>query len=426
MPRLALLLPALLGGSALTKPLPAPVELYVQSGQIATPSPLAKYEPPAGCYVGIWADLNSPAGQADLEQVNRAVGSHAVYFRYNFFRKPENSNPWSPFFPAAFVQKLAGDTAAIHLAVEPRIPLKEVTEDLVREWARQARNMNQPIFMRWASEFNDSVNNWSKDPALYREKFRMVARIMHEEAPNVAMVWTPMAFTDIKSVIDYYPGQEFVDWVGITLYSKYYWNGDPAKVTVNMLPTERLETLYHTFSGRHPIQVSEYAAEHHSASSSRDLSAFATSKMQQFYFNIMLKYPRIKNINWLNFDMTAADEYKGYAVTRRANYNLLKSSSVLKTYQHILSEPYFLKTFRAASKYSYVPFPNTTGKDVQVLSYVGDARVSSVRYFLDGVLVQKSTVAPYRIQLRNLKTGRHILRAVANVGRPVEQTFMVR
>lgn len=403
-----------------------PVQLYVQTSQVAPPGPLAKFEPPAGCYVGIWADLDSPSGRSDLEQVNRVVGSHAIYFRYNFFRRPEQSNPWSPFFPSSFVSKLATDTTAIHLAVEPRIPLAEVTEDLVHEWARRAAALNRPIFMRWASEFNDTVNAWSKDPALYREKFRLVARIMHEEAPNVAMVWTPMAFTDIKSVIEFYPGREFVDWVGITMYSKYYWNGDPRKVTVNLLPTERLDTLYRTFSDRHPIQVSEYAAEHHNASSARDLSAFATAKMQQFYFNIMLKYPRIKNINWLNFDMTTSEGYKGYPATRRANYNLLKSSTVLKTYQQILKEPYFLKAFHAASTSSFVPFPATTGKSVQVLSYVGDARVSSVRYLLDGKLVQKTAVAPYRIQLSNLKTGKHTLRAVANVGDPVEYSFTVR
>lgn len=81
----------------------APVQLYVQTSQVATPGPLAKFEPPAGCYVGIWADLDSPSGRSDLEQVNRVVGSHAIYFRYNFFRRPEQSNPWSPFFPSNFV-----------------------------------------------------------------------------------------------------------------------------------------------------------------------------------------------------------------------------------------------------------------------------------------------------------------------------------
>ncbi|GGJ32947.1 hypothetical protein GCM10008938_19000 [Deinococcus roseus] len=403
--------------------LTAPLELYVQTPQNPTAAPLAKFEPPAGCYVGLWADLDSPDGRSDLDRLTELVGSHAVYFRYNFFRRPENANPWSPFFPAKFVEQLGGEDAAIHLAVEPRIPLKEVTEDLVKEWARQAGALNRPIFMRWASEFNDTVNSWNKDPVLYREKFRLVARIMHEEAPNVAMVWTPMAFSDLKSVMAYYPGQEFVDWVGITLYSKYYWNGDPARVTVNLLPNSRLDVLYQAFADKHPIQVSEYAAEHHSASSSRDLSYFATAKMQQFYFNIMLKYPRIKNINWLNFDMTAADEYKGYPATRRANYNLLKSPSVLKTYQHILSQPYFLKTFNSASRYSYQPIPPALNQNAVVLGYVADARVSSVRYFLDGQLLQKTSVAPFRVQLPTLKAGKHTLKAVANVGSPVQYSF---
>jgi hypothetical protein len=46
-------------------------------------------------------------------------------------------------------------------------------------------------YLRWGSEMNGPWTKYGKDPKQYVEKFRLVTKVMREEAPNVAMVWTP-------------------------------------------------------------------------------------------------------------------------------------------------------------------------------------------------------------------------------------------
>ena len=58
----------------------------------------------------------------------------------------------------------------------------------LHEFARAARDSKTPIFLRYASEMNGEWVPYHGDPKAYIEKFRLVARVMHAEAPNVAMV----------------------------------------------------------------------------------------------------------------------------------------------------------------------------------------------------------------------------------------------
>jgi beta-mannanase len=63
---------------------------------------------------------------------------------------------------------------------------------------------------------------WHRDPQLYVEKWRLLARLVRELAPNVALVWTPFFVGDDSVPLErYYPGDDYVDWVGIIFYSDY-------------------------------------------------------------------------------------------------------------------------------------------------------------------------------------------------------------
>ena len=178
---------------------------------------LAKFEPARGCYVGAFIELDHivKGNISNFEEMTHK--KHASYFTYCGYGMP---------FPKAWVDKVKAAGGAPQIAFEPNNGLDEVADDAyLRAWARDAARSRVPIFLRWASEMNGPWIAWHKDPRLYIEKFRLVSEVMRQEAPNVAMVWTPFAEPQ-RLIAQFYPGDDVVDWVGMNIYSVYVNNGD--------------------------------------------------------------------------------------------------------------------------------------------------------------------------------------------------------
>lgn len=214
---------------------------------------LAKFEPPSGCYIGAFIERD-PVARGDIGKFEQLAGKkHASYIVYVSYGQ---SFPWD------FVRKCIEAGAVPHIAFEPNRGLQVVRDDAyLRGFAREARKAGCPIFLRWASEMNGDWTAYHGDPQLYIEKWRLVWKVFREEAPNVAMVWTPFAMP--QSIIPaYYPGDEYVDWVGINIYSVWCHDGDPKKPAWFEDPVDFLRFIYDLYADRKPIQISEFAATH--------------------------------------------------------------------------------------------------------------------------------------------------------------------
>ena len=324
---------------------------------------------------------------------------------------------------------------AAHLAAEPRLPLAQVTEAYILPFAQAARDSGVPIYLRFAGEMNDPSNAWSRDPAAYRAAFTRVARVMHRLAPNVAMVWMPMA-SRLESIGAYYPGAESVDWAGLSLYSVPFENGQLQRPNDALHPSDLIEGFYRRYACLHPIQLSEYAASHRSqAAPGRDFTSFALQQMRETYWGAMLHFPRLKNINWLDLDMTTAtgitkstqrlNDYRLYAVPAKL--------SVLKT---VMGEPYFrasatrpaLPMGSQAWPASLVPAADLRG----AIWLKTAAPVKGLTLTLDGRPVDTESTLPYRFTLprASLGGGVHVLQlgvTLENGGTITRtQTFTVR
>jgi len=288
--------------------------------------PLAKFEPDHGCYIGAFIEKDSIA-QGNIPVFEELTKKkHASYFTYVGYGMP---------FPMAWVEKVKGQDAAPQIAFEPNNGLQEVTDSpYLRDWARDAARARCPIFLRWASEMNGPWTRYGGNPQLYIEKFRLVSRIMKEEAPNVAMVWTVFAEPH-DTVPLYYPGDDYVDWVGVNIYSVYVHNGNPKLPSADEDPVSFLKTVYTLYGDRKPIHVSEYAATIYCKGSAKETVQWAIGKMTRFYTALRLEYPRVKSVNWFCLDTINA----GLA---NNNYSLLVDGRVLAAYRQIVSDRYFL------------------------------------------------------------------------------------
>jgi hypothetical protein len=293
---------------------------------------LAKYEPAAGCYIGAFVDKDF-AVQGDYAKFQSLTKKkHASYITYVSYGRP---------FPRAWVEKVKAARAAPHVALEPNDGLEAVRDGAyLRQWAREAFAANCPIFLRFASEMNGSWTAYHRNSALYVQKFRLVAEVMQEEAPNVAMVWTPFAEPQFN-ISRYYPGDVYVDWVGVNIYSVYVHDGNSERPADHKDPVEFLRYVYNLYADRKPIQISEFAATHYCRATKQATVEFAIEKMTRLYRALKQQFARVKMINWFCLDADGA----GLADN---NYSLTDNERVLQTYQTLIADAYFL---------SDVPYP---------------------------------------------------------------------
>lgn len=289
----------------------------------------AKFEPINGTYLGAYV-IQDEFIQADMNTFNEITGKqHASYFRYVGYGRP---------FPQAWVDSVIAAGAVPHIAFEPNNGLDAVEDDsYLREFALAAHATGVPIFLRYASEMNGTWAEYSGNPQQYIEKWRLVHDVMEEEAPNVAMVWTVFTFPE-QSIISYYPGDEYVDWVGVNIYNVVYHNNDLRNRGDKEDPLKLLDYVYNTFSARKPIQISEFGATHYTITDNAYHVDFATQKITRMYKWLPILYPRVKSIFY--FDV---NNLVNAPAGRKINdYSITNDPIILNAYKNTVAKDYYL------------------------------------------------------------------------------------
>lgn len=390
------------------------VEVFVESKEDLSPSKnLAKYEPELGLYFGAFVEYEAKIGSNNVAQFNKLTGQdHAVYFTY---AKYLNGLPYN------WAEQVKQAGAAVHLAMQTDSGLGVVKEDEhLRNFARMCKAAEVPIFLRFNSEMNGDWVKWHGDPKKYIETFQLVSKIMKEEAPNVAMVWTPNA-VPTKNILDYYPGDAYVDWVGVNLYSVKFFNGNINEPADGLNPLTLLDYVYETFSDRKPIQVSEYGATHYSIADQKDATDFAITKMHMLYYGAKLKYPKLKGINWFSVNTLE----RAYSEDRKLNnFAILENPKLLEAYKKMLDDPYFLSEVVGGpyAKEEVLTDRITTSEFTNGKYLTGlvkgnawiktyDPYISKVVYKVDGNTITTPTAFPFEftIDTTKLSAGSHIL-----------------
>jgi cellulose synthase (UDP-forming) len=104
----------------------------------------------------------------------------------------------------------------------------------IRSWAKAAAKYKKPLFLRFAHEMNGNWYPWGDVHAFsdkeYIEMWKYVWHIFEEEgADNVIWVWSPNNtnhFGEKDNVLDFYPGDKYVDWVA---FSAFNWGESNAR-----------------------------------------------------------------------------------------------------------------------------------------------------------------------------------------------------
>lgn len=324
------------------------------------PSPLAKWEPPYGCYIGAFIDRDERLSSRFQDEnfqthedpaafAQRTDKRHASVFCYLSYGRP---------FPRRWVERLKAEGVAPHIAWEPNDGLQVVQDnDYLRSFATACSEAGCPIFLRYASEMNGDWTRYGGDAnaAEYVKKWQLIHRVFSQLAPNVALVWCVNVIPE-KNITKFYPGDAFVDWVGINFYSVPFYDNDPKRPGLADNPADYLKYVYATYASKKPIAICEFGASHQAKVDSQDRSAFAGKKINELYTALPRLYPRVKLVDI--FDM---DNLKHAEPGRQLNnYSVTDSEPVLASYKRAIASPYYLERIGATAKLpTIVPIPAT-------------------------------------------------------------------
>jgi hypothetical protein len=188
-----------------------------------------------GCYLGIYRP-EAPHDMDRVQRVGAALGKHlSVVSIYQAWGSAAEHR-----FPGRELTLIANAGHIPMLTWEPwttefdeasfgprdqrafrtmRDVGRGVYDSYVREWARECMRWGRPILLRFGHEMNNPFYPWSfttgNTPDDFKAAWRRVWRIFRDSGcRNVAWVWTPLASPRFEV---YYPGEEFVDWVGVTV-----------------------------------------------------------------------------------------------------------------------------------------------------------------------------------------------------------------
>ncbi|MEU7905599.1 glycosyl hydrolase [Actinoplanes sp. NPDC049118] len=168
--------------------------------------------------------------------------------------------PWDGYVPSSEPAVARSSTLMVSWHGAPYAGINDGSSDRnIARVARKLAGMKRPILLRWGWEMNGDWFEWDgthngRDTAGYVKAWRRMHRIFREQgADNVAWVWSPnwnsgpnVSWNRFQR---YYPGDDYVDWVGVSGYDFY-----------NETPKTLFTAVCAAYGKRKPIILSETAA----------------------------------------------------------------------------------------------------------------------------------------------------------------------
>lgn len=272
-----------------------------------------------------------------------------------------------------------------------------------------------PVYLRFGAEFN--IWNTPAEASSYKQAFRMVSTFAKTYAPNVALVWSPNEVSAWNiEMNDYYPGDEYVDWVGVSLYAKKYFLGRndwPENEKFNEVvfntgrnadPIKALNEIIIKYGGRKPIMISESGASHYTRTLGDYDAEWAKLYLSKIYHYVPMVYPQVKFI--AHFDKVMEGETYDYALST--------NREVFAHYQKLIEAPHFIHpdTMGEESAYSEVlDYAELKATDTlyTYVHYYADEN-PWVHYYIDDVYAGSSYEVPHKFTgLANVAPGAHKL-----------------
>jgi len=293
-------------------------------------------------YFGINLDTDQDSPEAYQQRTGIQPEVLVRFFRFPFGDQQRGAL-------ADFLNQAASLQAVALVTLEPHDGLTSVTDESIDELISIIAESDidpSQVMLRFAHEMNGSWYSWSQQPELYIEAFRHLSEAVHESSPGTSMLWAPnygggypfrggqyettpgepgfeLLDTNEDGILTnaddpyapYYPGDDVVDWVGMSLYhwdNLYPWGqnevAEPGKFITQLLGTfvgangddTPLPDFYDNYSrvrGK-PLAIPETAALYDPAQDGSELDIKSDWWSQVFAPEVSTELPLLRMVNW--------------------------------------------------------------------------------------------------------------------------------
>ena len=366
----------------------------------------AKFEPRSGIYIGTQYDRKYP-------DIKNACNTYYDWFvpsdeikndRVARIEKPEKKSDHTV---------LLGINWNFALKNSQIIDIREYTNYLynkIDEWA----SWGYDILLIFGKEMN--IDDNFNYPELFVDCFRFVADYAHTKE-NIAMVWAPNDTGGLDTTFkEYYPGDEYVDWIGCSLYTMPFFQGNPdIDDAANMSfimgdyanPSMRAKML-HAFMEENnikkPVMITEGGVGFESPKGI-DYTQWAEHQLRMYYADICRIYPEYKCI--ISFNQ--------YVIGDLYRYDMAQNPELLSIMKEYTSDPIYLTDYPSSAPYSYKEIYNgivfNDKIELSSYAYIPKKQHLVVRYLIDGNWVAEKSEPPYAVTLDSslVSFGEHTL-----------------
>ena len=269
-------------------------------------------------------------------------------------------------------------------------------DDNIEETLTYLSGFSSPVLLRIGGE----MNLWEMDPTVFVGAYKHTAQLARTLAPNVALVWSPNHVGSWGSHLsDFYPGNNYVDWVGATVYtnsknnsagtdysddSMYFGRGAFADCVLSLKAVAQFAAGHNK-----PVIVTEGGTGIVCKATGEDYSREAITQINKLYGALNMVFPNVKAIIYSDNDF-AASGYK---------YALSNSSSVTAAYDTAVAANPTLISDISQKVPSYVRLSefNETAESVSITAYSDTVYSNSmtVTYCLSGDKIAAQSALPY-------------------------------
>jgi hypothetical protein len=331
-------------GGAYSRPAPLPsVTMPANRPDGTGGAPLAKFEPANGVYHGAsvpqtWDNSGLRQQVAEYQKYAGKRLSVVTWFAsaYENGRMTSWRNEYSK--PLRYVQA-AGALSLIKFSVQdhsynqtkkiagPKQVAQGTYDAYFEEAADAVRDFGGPVFISINHEMNGTWYPYSEaypGSGVTAQDFiaswrRIVDIFRRKGANNAAFVWSPN-LPDVGGIpfTSYYPGDDYVDWVGASFYS-----GNPMS---------NMQTLYKAYAAKKPIFITEWATGEDKSKFYQGFPGDA-KWIASFFSALERNYPRVKAISWFQWDKRQYGE---------SDYTLQRNPVQTAQYQQDIQNPRYL------------------------------------------------------------------------------------
>ncbi len=271
----------------------------------------------------------------------------------------------------------------------------EYDEKLMRDF-QYLSGIEGPLFLRIGGE----VNIWDDRPRAgsYIAAFRHIASLVRTYCPNVALVYSPNFTSGFGVDLDsYYPGDEWVDWIGASLYynqyslnndydrDEFYGVGRYGDAVVNIQQVVNLSRMH-----KKPIIITEGGSAR--INRDRDVTDSAAERLERAYTFLTMVYPEIKCLVLSDTNFDEAHE----------KYSIHDSPVMTAAYNRAVeNNPTLIRRYQDNGRYytRLSAYPLEWEGVMELTAYANADHRPSANWYVDGKWRDNVTSYPYRFYL---------------------------